>query len=179
MPRLLALQTQRFGRPPRKRFPVLQSYFKQALFFFLKKNKKKKHTKKSLKKTDADNLSAKLFFFFLSWVPRLLALQIQRFGRPPRKRFPILQSYLKQTIFFRPCGGDPMKGRSSQEGKVSRKNDAADAYDLSAKLFFSFFSFHLLALQTQRFGRPPRKRFPVLQSYLKQTSFFVPVGGTP
>jgi hypothetical protein len=113
------------------------------------------------------------WFFFLSWMPRLLALQIQRFGRPPRKRFPVLQSYLKHIFFFK-------KQRKKMEKKTNQNKKKMMHITLVRNCFF-FLSWmpRLLALQTQRFGRPPRKRFPVLQSYLKQTNFFVPVGGTP
>jgi hypothetical protein len=118
MPRLLALQTQRFGRPPRKRFPVLQSYLKQTFFLNKKqtKEKTKKNKKTKQKKTGAHNLSAKLFFF-LSWMPRLLALQTRRFGRPPRKRFPVLQSYLKH-IFLKKI---PKKKKKTKNNKKNKK----------------------------------------------------------
>jgi hypothetical protein len=89
---------------------------------------------------DAFDLSAKLcfFFFFLSSA-RLADSEVWQTSEKALSCTTIL---FKIDQFFRPCGGDPMKGRSSREGKVSRKNDAADAYDLSARLIFSFFSFH-------------------------------------
>jgi hypothetical protein len=92
---------------------------------------------------DAYDLSARLIFSFFPFMDASSArLADSEVWQTSEKALSCTTILSKTDHFFRPCGGDPMKGRSSQEGKVSRKNDAADAYDLSARLICSFFSFH-------------------------------------